>query len=46
MVCYGIFWSGQLNKLVMLMVVCHLRRNVIGYGDSKCHWCVSIRLFV
>ena len=28
----------------MLLVVCQLSRDVIGYEDSKCHWCVSIRL--
>ena len=28
----------------MLLVVCQLGRDVIGYEDSQCHWCVSIRL--
>ena len=28
----------------MLLVVCQLSRDVIGYEDSQCHWCVSIRL--
>ena len=28
----------------MLLVVCQLSRDVIGYEDSKYHWCVSIRL--
>ena len=35
--------SGQ---VAMLLVVCQLRRDVIGYEDSKCDWCLSIRLFV
>ena len=26
------------------LVVCQLSRDVIGSEDSKCHWCLSIRL--
>ena len=29
----------------MLLVVCQLSRDVIGYEDSKRHWCFSIHLF-
>ena len=28
----------------MLLVVCQLSRDSIGYEESKCHWCVSNRL--
>ena len=28
----------------MLLVVCQLSRDVMGCKDSKCRWCVSIRL--
>ena len=28
----------------MSLVVCQLSRDVIGYEDVKCHWCVSIRV--
>ena len=28
----------------MLLVVCQLSRDVIGYEDSKYHWCFSICL--
>ena len=26
----------------MLFVVCHLRCDVIGYEDLKCHWCIFL----
>ena len=29
----------------MLFIVYHVSRDVIGYEDSNCCWCVSIRLF-
>ena len=37
-------WIRLVNYVAMLLVVCQLSRDVIGYEDSKCHWCVSIRL--
>ena len=29
----------------MLFIVYHVSRDVIGYEDFNCCWCVSIRLF-
>ena len=29
---------------MMLLVLCPLSYDVIGYEDLKCHWCISIRL--
>ena len=34
----------MVNEVEMLLVVCQLGRDVIGYKDAKYHWCVSIRL--
>ena len=28
----------------MLLVVCHLNCDVIGYEDWECHWCILVRL--
>ena len=38
----GLF--GQLSLDVIGEVVCRLSRDGIGYEDSKCYWCVTIRL--
>ena len=39
--------TDQLSNYVpILLVVCQLSRVVIGYEDSKCHWCVSILLLL
>ena len=31
---------------MMLLVICQLIHDVIGYEDSKCHWCISIQLLL
>ena len=38
------YWPDMDNEVEMLLVVCQLGRDVIGYKDAKYHWCVSIRL--
>ena len=29
---------------MMLLVIGQLNRDVIGFEDSQCHWCASIRV--
>ena len=44
-------WSQEsfhwlVNSVVILLVICQLSRDVIGYEESTCDWCVSIAIYV
>ena len=43
-----ILWllTWLVNYVAMLLVVCQLSRDVIGYEDSLCNWCLLIRLLL
>ena len=45
-VIWGQWKDPKDNNQNDLLIVCQLRRDVIGYEDAKCHWCVSIRLLL
>ena len=44
-------WSQEsfhwlVNSVVILLVICQLSRDVIGYEESTCDWCISIAICV
>ena len=47
--CYLVFpyvpLCSPVNLVAMVLVVCQLSRDVIGYEDFGYDWCLSIRLF-
>ena len=47
--CYLVFpyvpLCSPVNLVAMVLVVCQLSRDVIGYEDFRYDWCLSIRLF-